>query len=133
MESVPPLIVTGAILIEDGRILVTQRLEKDAYGLYWEFPGGKVEPGESPEEALQRELLEELGIRVRVGPIYEVLFYRYPEHDVLLLFYRCERLGGEFRSLGCRQARMALPAELPDLNFLPADAPLVERLREGLG
>lgn len=98
----------------------------------WEFPGGKMEPGEAPDDALVRELLEELGARVEIGPIWDVLFHRYPDRVVLMLVYACRLLPGEIA--GCVEVAdlaWVTPEELgaAALDVLPADAPLVDRLR----
>ena len=125
-------VVVGALVIDRGRLLLSQRREDQILGLMWELPGGKVEPGESPEEALRRELREELDVDAEVGRIYDVLFHRYPEFDVLLLVYACKLLGQPSAHL-VRALRWYAPHELSDLPLLPADAPLAARLsREGL-
>ncbi len=112
-------------------ILVTQRMASQAMPLKWEFPGGKIEPGESPEAALVRELDEELGVQIEVGQIYEVLSHAYPDFDLLMLVYPC-RVIGEDRPQ-CREvADLAWvePAQMPDYDILVADRPLVQRLIE---
>jgi len=73
------LIVTAAVIIEKGKVLVTQRKESSFHRLLWEFPGGKVRANEEPREALQRELREELGVEARVGNLFEVVYHVYPE------------------------------------------------------
>src|SRR5579871_824556 len=87
------VLVSAAIVIEDRRVLVTQRKTGSHLAGAWEFPGGKVEAGEDPRAALRRELAEELGIDVRVGEIVDVTFHRYEDADkaVLLLFFEAER------------------------------------------
>src|SRR5688572_32587178 len=81
------LVVAGLILGEDRRVLITQRRADQALPLQWEFPGGKVEPGEAPVAALARELAEELGAAVEVGAIWDVLFHPYPAFDLVMLVY----------------------------------------------
>src|SRR5215471_15734750 len=90
------VIVAAGIVIEGGRVLLTQRKKGAHLAGMWEFPGGKVEPGEDPKEALRRELVEELGIDVTVGDIVDVTFHRYDEAEkaVLLLFYEARRAPG---------------------------------------
>lgn len=98
----------------------------------WEFPGGKMEPGEAPDAALVRELVEELGARVEVGPIWDVLFHRYPDRAVLMLVYSCRLRPGEIaRCVEVADLAWVTPEELGTaaLDVLPADAPLVDRLR----
>jgi len=113
------------------QILVTQRTAQQPMPLKWEFPGGKIEPGETPEEALRRELHEELAVRVEVGKIYEVLAHSYPSFDLLMLVYPC-RLVGEGNPELREVADMAWvkPLEMRAFDILEADAPLVERLIE---
>ena len=137
MASSPPprkLVVAGLIARPDQRILVSQRREDQAMPLGWEFPGGKIELGESPEQALRRELREELDIEVEVHRIWEVLHYQYADFELLMLVYSCALAPGS--QPRCRQVRRiswCSPEELRDLDFLPADRALVERLaREGV-
>jgi 8-oxo-dGTP diphosphatase len=127
------LVVAG--LVGDGpRILVTQRRADQVHPLAWELPGGKIEPGESPEEALARELREEIGVAVEVGPIWDALFHAYPDFDVLMLVYPCRLAPGPAaRPLQVAALEWRAPGELATLALLPADAPLIARLaREGL-
>ncbi|MDB4965067.1 MAG: hydrolase [Myxococcales bacterium] len=100
--------------------------------LLWEFPGGKVEPGEAPVSALAREIQEELGCVCRVGRIEEVVFHPYPDFDLYMLVYACV-LDGEPRPVEVAQLEWVPPAELTRYPVLPADVALVERLaREGI-
>lgn len=124
-----PLLVTAAIVSHDGRILVTQRLPNARHGGLWEFPGGKLEAGETPEQALRRELLEELALPVEVGSIYAVSHHRYEWGEVLILAYRCRALSLQVKNLQVAAHRWLSPDELAALPFLPADLPLIERLQ----
>ena len=99
------LVVTAALIMEQGKLLITQRLEDTHCGLLWEFPGGKVKEGEEPRQALRRELEEELGIEAEVGEIFEAVFHVYPEYPVLLLVYQCQVKKGIPRPLGCHDLR----------------------------
>jgi len=126
------LVVAGLILGE-GRVLITQRRADQALPLQWEFPGGKVEPGEAPVAALVRELREEIGVEVAVGRIWDVLFHAYPEFDLVMLVYACRIASGEPRAVEVADLRWQRPDELPAWDILPADRPLVQRLvDEGL-
>ena len=123
-----PLLVTAAIIIHDGRLLITRRKADVPYPLLWEFPGGKVEPGEDPRDCMVREIREELGIEVAVSGIYEVIYHRYPERPVLVLAFRCEWLGGEIIDLDVMEHRWTLPGDLMQFPLLPADIPLAEKI-----
>ena len=123
------LVVAGLIPRADGSVLLTQRREDQPLPLFWEFPGGKVELGESPEVALARELLEELGVRVEVGRIWDVMHHRYPDYEVVMLVYRCALLDGQQpRCVEVNDLVWARPDALAALRLLPADVPLVDRL-----
>lgn len=122
-----PILVVAAVVERDGRVMICQRRPEAHNGLKWEFPGGKLEPGESPEAALARELREELDIDARVGRVRDAVYHRYPDRDVLVLFYGCQIAAGEPRPLDCNAIAWALPAELPDYDFAGADRAFVER------
>jgi 8-oxo-dGTP diphosphatase len=123
------LVVAGLIVGSDGRVLISQRRPDQSLALGWELPGGKIEPGESPTVALQRELQEELGVIVEVGPIWEVLFHPYPDFDLLMLVYRCALPPGQVpRCVQVHDLAWCVPAELARYDILPADRPLIDRL-----
>lgn len=122
------LVVAGLILGDDQRILITQRRADQALPLLWEFPGGKVEPGEAPVDALVRELREELGVGVAVGRIWEVLFHAYPDFDLVMLVYVCRIVEGAPRAVEVADLAWARASDLARWDILPADRPLVERL-----
>lgn len=122
-----PRIVTAAVIERDGRLLVARRLEGSHMGGFWEFPGGKCEPGEPPEECLSRELFEELGVEAEVGEeIYRTL-YAYADRSLDLRFFRCS-LRSEPRPLLGQAIKWVARGELRSLEFPPADAELVARL-----
>ncbi len=123
------LVVAGLIVDGRGLVLITQRRADQALGGYWEFPGGKVEPGEGPAPALIRELAEELGAAVEVGRIWEVLHHVYPGFELVLLVYRCRLApGATVGAVEVADLRWVPPAELAAHDILPADQPLVHRL-----
>jgi len=124
----PPLLVTAAIIQREQSILITRRPAGSRQAGFWEFPGGKLEEGESPEQCLEREILEELGVQSKVGSIFETVFYRYAWGDILLLAYHCHLLEGAIRNLGVAEHRWVLPEHLDQFELLPADAPLVRKL-----
>jgi mutator protein MutT len=95
----------------------------------WEFPGGKLEQGESPEAALARECLEECGIEIDVGEILDVTHHRYRERDVLLLFYRCVLRAGEVQNLQVAEHAWVTPEELDRYSLPPADLGVVTKIQ----
>jgi 8-oxo-dGTP diphosphatase len=129
----PKLVVAGLLGDGEGRILLTRRRPDQPLPDQWELPGGKMEPGEAPDEALRRELVEELGARVEVGPIWDVLYHRYPDQAVLMLIYACRlEPGEEPRCVEVADLAWVRPAAAADgeaYDVLPADRPLLERLR----
>jgi mutator protein MutT len=124
-----PLLVVAGIFVKEGRLLLAQRPAGGSYPGLWEFPGGKVHAGETPEEALVREWREELDA-TPVGPLPDG-FAR--EAEVILLFFRVRALLGEPRPAGCAAVRWCSAAEARLLAMPPADAPVVERLAVGEG
>jgi 8-oxo-dGTP diphosphatase len=93
----------------------------------WEFPGGKIEPGELPEDALVREIKEELDIEIRVGEPYLTVPYR----NIKLLVFLADYVSGKVKNKGCRDSRWVSPGELKDFDFMPADIPVVKKLASG--
>jgi 8-oxo-dGTP diphosphatase len=126
------LVVAALIRAADGRVLLSQRRADQSFPLCWEFPGGKVDPGEAPEVALVREIQEELGCQVAVGLIYEVVFHAYDEFDLIMLVYRCTVTAGAPAAVQVAAVQWAAVAEIAGLQLPPADYPLARRLaREG--
>lgn len=123
------LVVAAVVSRADGAILVTQRRADQPHPLAWEFPGGKVEVGEAPADALIRELREEIGVTVRAGRIWEVVYHRYPDYEVVMLVYPCRLApGDEPRCEEVRATAWIAPRDLAAVAMLPADEPLVARL-----
>lgn len=120
--------VTAAVIERAGAFLVTRRLEGAHLEGLWEFPGGKCEPGESHTACIKREILEELGTGVRVGPEIFAVQHEYPERNVELHFFACE-LAGEPAPLLGQEMRWVRREDLGTLEFPPADAELIELLR----
>ena len=121
-----------AALIADARdpsrYLVQQRLPNKSRANLWEFPGGKVEPGESDEQALAREATEELDVALQVGARLWDTVHTYADLTVELVLYRAEILAGVPRALGAQALRFATAAEMRALPFCEADLPLLEKL-----
>jgi 8-oxo-dGTP diphosphatase len=136
MTSSPLLLVVAAALIDSaGRVLVQQRPEGRGMAGLWEFPGGKVEPGETPEAALVRELAEELGITVDPGDCRPLAFASagLDRAHLLLLLYTIERWQGAPAALEAAGMAWHRPAALRTLAMPPADVPLVDALVAHLG
>ena len=125
------IVVSAGILIEQGRVLLTQRKAGSHLAGAWEFPGGKVEAGEDPRDALARELTEELGIEATAGDVIEVTFHRYAERAVMLIFYLAERRSGspEPQAIDVAAFRWARADDLVDAEFPPADVVILEKVR----
>ena len=129
------LLVAAAVLINaQGRVLIARRPEGKTLGGLWEFPGGKVEPGESPEAALVRELKEELDVDVAEDALEPITFasHAYAEFHLLMPLYGVRRWSGAPKMLAHEALAWALPAELATYQMPPADAPLVAQLKERL-
>lgn len=122
------IIVTAGLIHHQGKLLITQRPHGTHGALKWEFPGGKLEPNEDPKECLRREIREELGIKVDVGRIEDVIFHRYPDRSVLLLFYNCNFVSGKPSEKQCHAFAWTLPGHLPDYDFMEADLDLIRKL-----
>ncbi|HVZ73273.1 MAG TPA: (deoxy)nucleoside triphosphate pyrophosphohydrolase [Polyangia bacterium] len=121
-------LVVAALMREGGLVLVSRRRADQPMPLLWEFPGGKVEPGEDPVIALAREVREELDCEVRVGRIYDVVFHAYEAFDLVMLVYACEIVGGVPRAKDVAEIAWVAPGKLPAMELLPADFPLARRL-----
>ncbi len=124
------LVVAAALIDADGRVLVSQRPEGKSLAGLWEFPGGKVEPGERPELALIRELDEELGIVVGERCLSPLTFasHAYPEMHLLMPLYACRRWKGFAQSREGQTLRWVAPRDLHGFAMPPADAPLIPAL-----
>jgi 8-oxo-dGTP diphosphatase len=131
MEKNPNLLVVAAALVDaNGRILLQRRAAGRSMAGLWEFPGGKVEEGETPEAALARELQEELGIATDVAVLAPACFASAPNGDrhMILLLYLCRQWRGEPRALDAEALMWVTPAEMTGLAMPPADRPLIALL-----
>lgn len=134
MKQGARVLVAAAVVIRDGRVLLSQRKSGTHLAGAWELPGGKVEPDEDPKDAVVRELREELGVEVSVHDILDVTFHRYPEKSVLLLFYEASLRAGspEPSAVDVADVRWAEAAELRDELFPPADLAILAKVRARL-
>jgi len=125
-------VVAAVIERSDRRVLIGQRRAHDSSPLKWEFPGGKVEPGESPEHALARELREELGATMLRSVLIANTEYQYPNRSPLTIsFFAASIAAGELQPAAFKQIAWVLPRELGEYDFLPANARLVAELATG--
>jgi mutator protein MutT len=120
--------VAAALVFREGKLLITQRYPEAHLGGLWEFPGGKREDGETFEICLARELREELGIEVEVGPLFESITHDYPEKSVHLRFFKCRWRDREPQVLGCSAFAWVTPLGLSDYAFPAADARILQML-----
>ena len=120
--------VSAALIFRNGKILITQRHAKSHLGGFWEFPGGKCEPGETFEQCLAREIHEELGVEITVGELFEDITHAYPEKTVRLKFFVCKLISGEPQPLDCAALKWVEKVELAGCRFPAADARLLEKL-----
>lgn len=124
--------VAAAIIVKDNKVFATQR----GYGEFkdgWEFPGGKLEPGESAPEALVREIREELDVDIRVGKLLETVEYDYPEFHLTMHCFICELLSEEIVLKEHEDARWLAGDELDSVPWLPADITIIEKIKAYMG
>ena len=123
--------VVAGVIWKQGQILICQRTKHQTMPLKWEFPGGKIEEGEQPRNALRRELEEELGINAVIGDEIARIQHKYPNSSVVeLRFYDVHEYAGEIENRIFRDLRWEQPTELPAYDFLEADRELVQTLAE---
>jgi 8-oxo-dGTP diphosphatase len=120
--------VVGAMIEKDGRYLITQRSPTASLPLLWEFPGGRVEAGETDQQALARELREEMAIEVEVADRCIHVEHAYQDYDVDFCVYRCRMRSGPIRHLGVHAHRWVRPDELDAYEFPPADEKSIAKL-----
>lgn len=125
------LTVVAGVIERDGAILIAQRKPGDRLEHQWEFPGGKVEPEETPEQALVRELHEEFGVETEVGPYIGVSVYAYEHITIELLAYWVRYRSGTFALHDHQAIRWVSIAQLDTYHFAPADIPIVQLLKQG--
>lgn len=128
LDTMKTIDVTAAIIWGDAKVLVAQRPKEDKLSLMWEFPGGKVESDEAPEDSLRRELFEEFEIDGTIGDFYCISEYEYPHVSVRLLAYFVTSVKGDFVVKSHEKIEWAHISQLKDYNFAPADIPIVKKL-----
>lgn len=125
--------VVAAVIIRDGLVLCARRAPGGETGGLWEFPGGKIEPGESAGHALVREILEELGCRIKVGARVTSTMHEYGFGVIKLTTYYCDLLDGTPTATEHEALLWLAPDELDDVEWAPADVPAVELVGRALG
>jgi len=121
--------VTAAIWVENGKVLIARRRPGVSQAWLWEFPGGKVRPGETPEQCLHREILEELGVEIAVEKFFGESIHAYEAKTIRLLAYRVSLKGGEVSLNDHAELAWVAIADLGGYRFCPADVPLVRKLQ----
>ena len=124
--------VTAAIIIENGKILLTQRAENSSLPNMWEFPGGKIEPNETPKNCLIRELKEELNITASVGELFTKTIYKYNFGEIELLFFFANITSGEIKLNVHKDYKLVTPSDLLKYNLAPADIEAAKMLQDFL-
>jgi mutator protein MutT len=124
-----PIEVAAGLVFREGKLLITRRSAGGHLGGFWEFPGGKREPGETFEQCLHRELREELGIEVQIVSLIEDILHHYPDRTVRIRFFRCRWLRHEPKPILCDSLVWITAAQLSDYPFPAADARLLDKLR----
>ena len=122
-------VVAAVIKDENEKILITQRNLKKAQGGLWEFPGGKIEPNETRENAIVREIKEELDIDIEVKSYLSEKVFNYPEKDINLIALECKKINGEIRLLEHEDYKWVSKNELDNFQFAPADLFIIERIK----
>jgi len=123
--------VTAAILMNNDRVLIAQRRDTDKLAGKWEFPGGKIENNETPEQCLTREMKEEFDIDVVIGEFFGESKYRYEKRTIQLLAYHTTWKGGDFSLNAHAAIRWVSLNQMQEFEFAPADKPFVEKLQQG--
>ena len=123
--------VVAALIWDKDRFLICQRPKKKARGLLWEYVGGKVEPGETKQEALIRECREELDVTITVGDVFMDVVHEYPDITVHLTLFHASIAEGTIRLLEHNAIAWITPAEIPDYDFCPADEDINKQLIKG--
>ena len=124
--------VAAGIVWSGSEVLIARRMDHDHQGGRWEFPGGKRRGAETIEQCLRREMLEEIGLEVEVGPLWRALTHVYPDRAVSLYFHLCESVRGTPRAIECAEVRWIPPDALARLPFVEGDLPILPDLARDL-
>lgn len=120
--------VAAAVIRNNRKVLIAQRPASYHMGLKWEFPGGKIEPGEDAAACLKREIREELDLEIEVGPELMVVEHQYPDRKVILRCHWCQYVSGEAKNLECADFRWVIDSDMKSFDFAEADRPVVDFL-----
>lgn len=123
------LVVAAAIILKEDKVLIAQREAGSNMEFKWEFPGGKMEQSETPEQCLKREIREELDMEIEPVEIYKAVRHKHQDKDILLLAYICKYVKGEGRTLECNDFRWIHKNQLKEFEYTPADVAIVEKLK----
>jgi len=133
LELKLPLVVTAAVIINaEKKLFLARRHSHDDCGGLWEFPGGKLEPGETPEKCLEREIMEELGFEIKADKPFNFSYWEYSNKKILLLAYLCVPVSGNPQKIDCAGFGYFTAAEIKagGLHIAPADVALLEEILE---
>lgn len=122
--------VVAALIWREGKFMICQRPSHKARGLLWEFVGGKVEAGETPQEALIRECREEIDVLLSVGDVFMDVTHKYPDLEVHLTLFHATVASGEPKKLEHNDIRWITPQEIPDYDFCPADVEILQKIKK---
>ena len=125
--------VVAALIWDGNKFMICQRPAHKARGLLWEFVGGKVEPGETMEQALIRECREELAVELQVGQVFMEVVHAYPDITITLTLFHATIASGTPQKLEHHDIRWITPAQIPQYDFCPADVEILERIVEAYG
>jgi mutator protein MutT len=120
--------IVAAVIEREGKVLIARRRQETGYVGFWEFPGGRLEKGETPEKAVEREIAEELGVHIRVARLLGAVTYQSPNLSIELLAYRASIISGELKLTDHDEIRWVIPSQLEELEFTEPDRPIVRLL-----